>query len=91
MEKSMGSRIKDVLKSNGITQEELSNETKIPLRTISNIVGNKSEPSVYKVKAIAEYLNIDLNLLITGKAYTPARGHFLSIRIRIKNFIRELF
>jgi transcriptional regulator with XRE-family HTH domain len=66
---TLGERIKDILKKKGISQKKLANDLGIPESTITALLKSKYEPSVYKVKAIAKYLNLDLTWLITGVMY----------------------
>lgn len=67
----LGERIKNILKEKGLTQKQLSIATKIPPSSIVDIIKSRVEPSVYKVQAIANYLNVDLAWLITGVEYRP--------------------
>lgn len=54
----------------GLSQEELSQESQLSLRTIQRIENNASNPRGYSIKAIAKVLDIPLQELTRGN-----RGH----------------
>jgi len=69
-------RIKKLMKDRQINQKQLSIGAGIPQPSLSEILKNKYEPGVHTVRRIAEYLNVDLNWLITGKYLEERRFEF---------------
>lgn len=67
--KNVGARIKQILKANKQTQKELSQATGIPESTLSDILREKKEPGVDKMRLIAEFLKVDLHWLVEGKSF----------------------
>lgn len=66
---TIGSRIRIIMEKRGLRISDLVRGTGLPRQTIVNIIKDISpDPSVNKVRAIAEFLGIDLNYLITGKS-----------------------
>jgi transcriptional regulator with XRE-family HTH domain len=65
----IGARIKQILRENKQTQKELSQATGIPESTLSDIIKEKKEPGMDKVRLIAEFLKVDLNWLVKGEAF----------------------
>jgi len=63
---TLGQRLNYLLKKKNIKARTLAKGIGLPETTISNILHDKFEPGVYKIKKIAEYLNADLHWLITG-------------------------
>lgn len=63
---SFAARLKQVRKSRGYTQEELSNITCIPCNIISNIESEKIKPQETIIKIICKILQINEHWLITG-------------------------
>ncbi len=63
---TLGERLQYLLKKKNIKARTLAKGIGLPETTISNILHDKFEPGVYKVKKIAEFLNADLHWLITG-------------------------
>jgi len=64
--KTLGQRLNYLLKKKNIKARTLAKGIGLPETTISNILHDKFEPGVYKIKKIAEYLDADLHWLITG-------------------------
>lgn len=63
----LGEKIKQLRKSKGISQEELSSKLKINRNFLSRIETDKSEPSASMLRNIAKIFNIDLNSLLDVK------------------------
>ncbi len=63
---TLGQRLSYLLKKKKIKARTLAKGVGLPETTISNILHDKFEPGVYKIKKIAEYLGADLHWLITG-------------------------
>ncbi|NOX38739.1 MAG: helix-turn-helix transcriptional regulator [Calditrichaeota bacterium] len=66
---TLGERIQFLLKKNGLRARDLAKGVNLPETTISNIINNKFEPGVNKIKKIAEFFDVDLHWLITGHIY----------------------
>jgi transcriptional regulator with XRE-family HTH domain len=67
----LGNRIKSLLDKAKISQKKLATDIGLPEKTIGRIIRGEVEPGVYKVKAVADYLNVDLTWLISGVRYRP--------------------
>ncbi|MFD2823377.1 DUF4870 domain-containing protein [Lacinutrix iliipiscaria] len=64
----IGSKIRDVRKKKGLTQEELAESAKVNLRTIQRIENNESEPRGKTLSLICEVLDINVeDILDYGK------------------------
>ncbi len=68
---TLGERIKLAIKQRGITQKKLSEITGIPQSSLVDIIKSRVEPSVDKVRNIAQALGLNLNWLILGTDYNP--------------------
>lgn len=71
MNMSIGYRIKQCLKMAGKTQKELASGTALAESTLSDIIKGKKEPAVSKAVAIAGFLGVDLQWLVSGTAVDP--------------------
>ena len=56
----LGKRIRDLRKSRGISQEDLALQAKMTRTYLAQIENGKVNPSIGKIKKIAESLNISL-------------------------------
>lgn len=65
----IGARIKQILEDREQTQKELSQATGIPESTLSDIIKEKKETGMDKVRLIAEFLEVDLNWLVKGEVF----------------------
>ena len=57
---NIGVVIKEVRKQKGLTQLDLSEHANLSVRTIQRIENNEVEPTIYSLKGIGEFLEIDL-------------------------------
>lgn len=57
---SLGSKIKILRKSRGVSQEDLANQSEITRTYLTQIENGKVNPSIGKIKKISENLNISL-------------------------------
>lgn len=71
----IGARIKQILRENKQSQKELSRATGIPESTLSDIIKEKKEPGMDKVRLIAEFLEVDLNWLVKGEAFRESAAY----------------
>ena len=56
--------LKELREKKGITQQELSNETKISIKTLSRIENKDRNVRYINVKKLAEYFNVNLEDII---------------------------
>ncbi|QKY92180.1 MULTISPECIES: helix-turn-helix domain-containing protein [Acinetobacter] len=57
---SLGSKIKILRKSRGVSQEDLAKQSEITRTYLTQIENGKVNPSIGKIKKISENLNISL-------------------------------
>ena len=90
-------RIKELCANNCITQQELSLRLGLPQRTVERQIFNKANPNLDELVNMANYFNVSLNYLITGKseitfdetAKTKELTENIKNRIDTKNFRLE--
>lgn len=63
----------DLLDSKGVDQEVIANDLGISFGAISNYRNGKAEPKLINLIAIADYLGVDCNFLMTGVKSEYAR------------------
>ncbi|MCL2109773.1 MAG: helix-turn-helix domain-containing protein [Oscillospiraceae bacterium] len=61
---SVGKMIKQALEIRGMSQTELAAKVSIPLSTLNGYIMGKHEPSVSKMRAIADVLEVSMNYLL---------------------------
>ena len=89
MTNDMIKRIKEIKKSNSITNEDLANLTGIPLSTLSKILsGNRDDYRFGTIKEIATALNTSLDYLAYGEVATPSKPATTQEVQLISNFRR---
>jgi len=66
---TLGDRLKKAIKDANLTQKKVAKALNIPEATLSNLIKNKYEPGIYKIKQLADFLGVDLNWLITGRTF----------------------
>ena len=67
MGNTLGERIKETRKSRKITLRDIEKATGVNNGTLSLIENDKTDPKVSTLKVIAEFLNVPIDYLITGK------------------------
>ena len=55
--------LKKILKEKDITISQLSRGTNVPVQTISNWLSGQSPRNISQIKAVADFLGVDLNYL----------------------------
>ena len=60
-------RVRNLLKSSGISQETLAKACKIPYATVKGWMSKNYWPPVNDVAVIARYLNVSIDYLVFGK------------------------
>jgi len=68
---NIGSKIKDLRLLKGLTQEELAEQTGLSVRTIQRIESGEVDPRTYTLTALAQALEVDLEVLTSTKIDTP--------------------
>lgn len=63
---TVGERIIELVRNQGLTQKEFSEKTGIPQSTMSSWKGKKQNPSIDKLKVICDVLRVDPYYLIAG-------------------------
>lgn len=75
MEKTIGERLKQLVREKGLEQQEAAIQLNIKIPTFNGYVSNKREPSIEKLKKLAEYFNVSVDYLI---GYSDIRDPYLS-------------
>ena len=77
-------RLKEVLKEKGVTGKDLSEGVNVTTASISNIVNGNHFPKPELLKAIADYLEVDIReLFIPTKEDQTAKGAIKEIREKL--------
>lgn len=63
---TIGERVIELVREQGMTQKEFSEKTGIPQSTMSSWKGKKQNPSIDKLKVICDVLKVDPYYLISG-------------------------
>lgn len=63
---SVGERIRELRKKNGLSQEELADKLNVSRQSIQKWETNANMPSVDAVKCMSCFFNVDINYLING-------------------------
>jgi len=76
MEKTIGERLKQLVREKGLEQQEAAIQLNIKIPTFNGYVSNKREPSIEKLKQLADYFNVSVDYL-TGHSEIrdPHLGH----------------
>ena len=64
-------RLKQIRKSKGISQLKLALDLNTTQNTISRYETGEREPGINELIKIADYFNVSIDYLITGKEFTP--------------------
>lgn len=64
---NIGVKIKELRVLKGLTQEELAKQTGLSVRTIQRIESGEVDPRTYTLTALAEALEVDLEILTSSK------------------------
>ena len=70
MENIFGERLKKLRIDNNLTQEQLGNVFSVNRLTIVKWEKGTSDPSIFLIKSIADYFNVDINYLIGEDIFT---------------------
>lgn len=63
MEKSIGERLKQLVREKGLEQQEAAIQLNIKIPTFNGYVSNKREPSIEKLKLLADYFDVSVDYL----------------------------
>lgn len=69
--KDIGAKIKELRILKGLTQEELADQTGLSVRTIQRIESGDVDPRTYTLTALAEALEVDLEVFTSKKIDSP--------------------
>lgn len=87
MEITIGERLKQLVRERGLEQQEVAIQLNLKIPTFNGYVSNKREPSISKLKLLAEYFNISVDYLI---GYSDVREPYLKhLPEEIRNFIYD--
>ncbi|MCD6180557.1 MAG: helix-turn-helix domain-containing protein [Bacteroidales bacterium] len=67
----IGAKIKELRILKGLTQEELAEQTGLSVRTIQRIESGEVDPRTYTLTALAQALEVDLEVLTSKKINSP--------------------
>lgn len=70
---NIGDRLREIRLNKGFTQGQLAEKLQCSDKAISCYENNKNLDKVYDFQKICEYLDADINYLITGKQYSVGR------------------
>ena len=85
-----GTRLKEIRTCLNISQKELSEKTRLTLRTIQRIENNEVKPSLHSIKVISEALEIESSELIEKSDIKPYEFN-LTLKITDMNqFLNDL-
>ena len=86
----LGERLKELRTSMNCSQKELSEKTRLTLRTIQRIENNEVKPSLHSIKVISEALEIESSELIEKSDIKPYEFN-LTLKITDMNqFLNDL-
>lgn len=68
---NIGAKIKELRTLKGLTQEELADQTGLSVRTIQRIESGDVDPRTYTLTALAEALEVDLEVFTSKKIDSP--------------------
>ena len=93
---NLGNTIKDLRKSKGIKQAQLAEECSITQSYLSNIEGNKKEPTLTTLQTICKHLGIPLPVVFflamdESDVSEEKRDLFKILTPMMKNSLRESF
>jgi len=87
MEITIGERLKQLVKEKSMEQQEAAYQLNIKAPTFNGYVGNKREPSISKLKQLANYFNVSVDYLI---GYSEIRNPYLGhLEEEMKGFIQD--
>ncbi|MBS2097807.1 helix-turn-helix domain-containing protein [Carboxylicivirga linearis] len=71
-QKSIGTRIAELRKEKGLTQNEVVEKCNINIRTLQRIESNQVQPRMYTVRALLEAMDYDLDILSEPNQTNPS-------------------
>jgi transcriptional regulator with XRE-family HTH domain len=60
----IGDKVKKLREEKGINKAKLASDLNLEAKTITNLEGNKHEPSIKNVLAVAKYFNVSMDFLL---------------------------
>lgn len=81
---TLGQKIKDKLLEKNLSQKELANKLELPESTISALIKDKYEPGIFKIRAIADFLNVSIDWLMGGDEALGLGGRNIQFQVARK-------
>lgn len=81
----LGSRLKEIRKTRGLTQEALAEKIDLSPQYLSRLEGGHQSPSLETVARLAEALNLELSELFDF----GHQGTVKEVRVRLRKLIQE--
>ncbi len=75
MDKTIGERLKELVREKGLEQQEAAIQMNIKIPTFNGYVSNKREPSIDRLKQLADYFKVSVDFLV---GYSEIRDPYLS-------------
>ena len=85
-----GTRLKEIRTCLNISQKELSEKTRLTLRTIQRIENNEVKPSLHSIKVISEALEIESSELIEKSDIKPYEFNLTFKITDMNQFLNDL-
>jgi len=85
-----GTRLKEIRTNLNISQKELSEQTRLTLRTIQRIENNEVKPSLHSIKVISEALEIESSELIEKSDIKPYEFNLTFKITDMNQFLNDL-
>ncbi len=83
-------RVKELLKSQKLTQEKLCKSCDISLATFSSWIHNERLPDLMSATRIADVLETSVEFLVTGQESDLAKKKTGELKKKIIEFVRKL-
>lgn len=83
---TVGNRIRQIRKHQGLTQAELAKILNVAVPTVSDVENNKTMPSFELIEGLSTHFNMNLEFLIHGKGELYKETEEITFTINEKNF-----
>ncbi len=85
----LGSRVKDLRKSNKITREQLAEKIDVSTRFLADVESGKAGVSLCTLKKLCSVLGTTADFLLGISEYSDAQRQYIEIDNKIKNIDKE--
>ena len=85
-----GARLKEIRTNLNISQKELSEQTRLTLRTIQRIENNEVKPSLYSVKVLGEVLKTNFSEFVKTPETKPYEFNVILKITDMNQFLNDL-